>query len=163
MSALVAGSVTYTVNNKRRGGNSKVMNRVTLAFGDGALTYPTGGVPITIGNLGCPNAVESMVIADAGTSGYTFNYNSTTQKLQLYQLASHNHDILLKNAAVADGATTRVNAGANLLGANTGGDLTVTGGGANGGVVSKAAVGDAEILSSVAPAALSLIVEVIGW
>ncbi len=50
-------------------------------------------------------------------------------------LASHTHDLLLKNAAVADGATTRVNAGANLLGANTGGDLTVTGGGANGGVV----------------------------
>lgn len=50
-------------------------------------------------------------------------------------LATHTHNLLLKNAAVADGATTRVNAGSNLLGANTGGDLTVTGGGANGGIV----------------------------
>lgn len=54
-------------------------------------------------------------------------------------LSNHTHDLLLKNAAVADGATTRVNAGANLLGANTGGDLTVTGAGANGGVVNASA------------------------
>lgn len=54
-------------------------------------------------------------------------------------LGTHTHDLLLKNAAVADGATTRVNAGANLLGANTGGDLTITGSGANGGVVAASA------------------------
>lgn len=54
-------------------------------------------------------------------------------------LGTHTHDLLLKNAAVADGATTRVNAGANLLGANTGGDLTVTGSGANGGIVAASA------------------------
>ncbi len=54
-------------------------------------------------------------------------------------LAAHTHDILLKNAAVADNASSRVNAGANLLGANTGGDLTVTGGGANGGIVTASA------------------------
>lgn len=49
-------------------------------------------------------------------------------------LANHTHDILYKNAAVADGATTRVNVGTNLLGANTGSDITVAGAGANGGV-----------------------------
>lgn len=54
-------------------------------------------------------------------------------------LATHTHNLLLKNAAVADGATTRVNAGANLLGANTGADLTVTGSGANGGIVAASA------------------------
>lgn len=54
-------------------------------------------------------------------------------------LGTHTHDLLLKNAAVADGATTRVNAGANLLGANTGGDLTITGSGANGGIVAASA------------------------
>lgn len=54
-------------------------------------------------------------------------------------LANHTHNLLLKNAAVADGATTRVNAGTNLLGANTGSDITVTGAGANGGVVNASA------------------------
>lgn len=49
-------------------------------------------------------------------------------------LGNHTHDTLYKNAAVADGATTRVNVGTNLLGANTGSDITVAGAGANGGV-----------------------------
>ncbi len=40
----------------------------------------------------------------------------------------------LKNGAVVDGTTTTVNAGTNLLGANTGSDITVAGGGANGGI-----------------------------
>lgn len=60
----------------------------------------------------------------AGTVASTFTGSA---------LGNHTHDILFKNAAVADGATTRVNVGANLLGANTGGDLTVVGNGANGG------------------------------
>lgn len=54
-------------------------------------------------------------------------------------LSAHSHDLLLKNAAVADGATTRVNGGTNLLGANTGSDITVAGGGANGGVQTASA------------------------
>lgn len=54
-------------------------------------------------------------------------------------LGNHAHSLLLKNAAVADGATTRVNAGTNLLGANTGSDITVAGAGANGGVQNASA------------------------
>lgn len=54
-------------------------------------------------------------------------------------LANHTHNLTLKNAAVADGATTRVNAGTNLLGANTGSDLTVAGAGANGGIANASA------------------------
>lgn len=54
---------------------------------------------------------------------------------------AHSHDILFKDAAVVDGATTRVNVGTNLLGANTGGDITVAGAGANGGVRNTTAGG----------------------
>lgn len=162
MANLSAGSVTYTVKNLRRGGNSRVNNRVQLAFGDGVLTYPAGGIPITIGNLGCPNVVESMHIVDQGTSGYGFQYDSVNKKLVVMQSGSHTHNLLLKNAAVADGATARVNAGANLLGANTGGDLTITGGGANGGIVATT-IGTASEASTVAIAAQSIMVEVVGW
>lgn len=162
MANLVAADVTFTTKNLRRMGNSRVANRIQLAFGDGVKTYPAGGIPITIGNLGCPNVVESLHVVEQGTSGYYFQYDSTNKKLIMIQGASHTHDILLKNAAVADGATTRVNAGANLLGANTGGDLTVTGGGANGGVVAKA-VGAGSEPSAVAIAAQTIVVEVLGW
>lgn len=67
-------------------------------------------------------------------------------------LAAHSHALLLKDAAVVDGATTRVNAGTNLLGANTGSNITVAGGGANGGVQTASAGTPAGTIS-LAPAA----------
>lgn len=164
MSAFVAGSVTYTLKNQRRGGNSRVQNRVQLAFGDGALTYPTGGIPITIGNLGCPNVVESMSVVDSGGSVYSFNYDSVNKKLLMFQGASHVHDItaiggltssepLLLDASQKFGknaATNRTIVGSTS--ATTGGVVAAI----PAAVVSEAA-------SSLAPAAQTLIVEVVGW
>lgn len=83
MAALSAGSITYTIKNARRLGNSKVFNRVQMTFASGQ-TYPTGGVAFTQGNAGLPNAVESVIIEDDGTSGYSFNYNSSTAKVQFF-------------------------------------------------------------------------------
>lgn len=54
-------------------------------------------------------------------------------------LANHTHTLNLKNAAVTDDASTRVNAGTNLLGANTGSDITIAGAGANGGIANASA------------------------
>lgn len=166
MADIAAGDVTYTVKNLRNLGNSKKHNRIQLVFGDGALTVPAGGIPLTKGKLGCPNTIESLIVVAQGTSGYQFQYVPSTEKLVVMQAPAqtHTHDLLLKDAAVADGATTRVNAGANLLGANTGGDLTVTGGGANGGVVSTTLAAAAlSQASTVAIAAQTIEVEVIGW
>ena len=162
MANIAASDVTYTVKNLRRAGNSRVQNRIQLAFGDGALTYPAGGIPLTKAKLGCPNTIESLHIVDQGTSGYQFQFDSTNTKLVIIQGASHTHNLLLKNAAVADSAGARVNAGANLLGANTGSDITVTGSGANGGIVA-ATVGAGSEASAVAIAAQTILVEVMGW
>lgn len=85
MAALSAGSLTYTVKNQRRLGNSKVFNRVQISI-PAAQTYPTGGVLITSGNAGCPNTIESLVVSDFGTSGYDFNYNTSTGKLQMFSI-----------------------------------------------------------------------------
>ncbi len=93
MAALSAGSLTYTVLNARRLGNSKVFNKVKIAFTSGQ-TYPTGGIAIATGTVtvaaggvvGCPNAIESLVIADGGTAGYVFNYNTSTGKLMMFSV-----------------------------------------------------------------------------
>lgn len=162
MAGLGTADVTYTVKNFRRLGNSLVHNRVQLAFGDSAKTYSAGGIPLVIGSLGCPNTVQSLTIVEQSTSGYKFQYDSTANKLIVMQSGSHTHNILLKNAAVADSATARVNAGANILGANTGGDLTITGSGANGGIVATTIGAFAEA-TSVALAPQTIIVEVIGF
>lgn len=166
MAGFAASDVTYTVKNLRRLGNSKVHNRVQLAFGDGALTYAAGGIPITKGKLGCPNVVESAVVVEQGTSGYQFQYDTTNNKLIVIQGGSHTHDIFLRDNIVgADTATTKVGAAANKLGANTGANLTITGIAAasgNGGIVAAVAGAGGEA-TSVAIAAQTVILEVIGW
>ena len=166
MTDLVASDVTYTIVKNSVIHGIGVKNIVRLEFGDGALTYPAGGIPLTKGKLGCPTVVDYMNIVDQGVSGYKFQYDQSAEKLVIMQAPAqtHSHDLSLKDAAVADGATTRVNAGANLLGANTGGDLSVAGGGANGGVDSEtlAAAAMAQA-STVAIAAQTIEVEVQGW
>lgn len=166
MADLAAGDLTYTILNSRRLADSRVSVRARIAFGNGALTVPAGGIPISKGKLACPNVIESMVIVDQGTSGYKYQYDQSEEKLVVMQspARTHTHDLSLINGAVADSAGARVNAGANLLGANTGANLTVVGGGANGGIVSTtlaaAALSEA---STVAIAAQTIEVEVIGW
>ena len=162
MANLAASDVTYTMKTRRNLGNSRKLNRVQLAFGDGVKTYPAGGIPITIGSLGCPVTVESFNVVDQGTSGYEFQYDTANNKLIITQGPSHSHSLTLKNAAVADGATTRVNAGTNLLGANTGSDITVAGGGANGGVQATTIGANSEV-TSLAIAAQTIIAVVFGW
>jgi hypothetical protein len=163
MANLAATDITYTVKNLRTLGNSKKHNRIQLAFGDGALTYPTGGIPVTASSLGCPNAIESLVIVEQGTSGYKFQFDTTNTKLIMTYTGAHVHNLLIKNNVVADAAGTRVNIAANVFGANSaGGDVTVAGGGANGGVVSTT-IGAGSEASAVAIAAQTIIVEVIGW
>lgn len=163
MADLASTDVTYTITKIKKLEDGRKIVQATLAFGDGALTYPTGGVPLLKGKLGLPTSVESFVVEDRGTSGFAFSYDKTNEKLRAFQGAAHTHPLNLKNAAVADGATTRVNAGTNLLGANTGSDIVVAGGGANGGVQANTAAGQSELTSSFAPAAQTLKVTAIGW
>ena len=77
--------------------------------------------------------------------------------------------MFLNNAEVADGATARVNAGTNLLGANTGSDISIAGvadTSGHGGVVTATLAAGALVevtAASYAPAATTLYVEVTGW
>lgn len=98
-------------------------------------TAVAGGIQL----LGTPDTMLNNQPFTQGSGGGYINFQTLGQAFTGSALATHTHNLLLKNAAVADGATTRVNAGANLLGANTGSDITVTGSGANGGVVAASA------------------------
>lgn len=165
MADLAAGDLTYTIATQRRLGSRNSI-RAVIAFGDSALTVPANGIPITKAKLGCPNIIESMIVVDQGTSGYVFQYDQSAEKLVVMRAPAqtHTHDLFFREDAVADGATTRVNIGANLMGADTGANVTVTGGGANGGIVSTTlAAAVLSEASTVAIAAQTIEVEVIGW
>lgn len=107
MANIAASNVTYTIVTKRRGLDSRTCSLVTLAFGDGSLTYPAGGIPITIGKLGCPNTVESMIPTDKGTSGYSFSYDKTNAKLLVFRTGAINAvDEQLSTVAIAAQSVT---------------------------------------------------------
>lgn len=174
MANIASTDVVYTLSTHKKMEDSRHIVTASLVFGNGTLTYPAGGIPLLKGSLGCPHSIDSFNVEDVAASGYVFMYDRVNEKLRMFQSAAisasaHTHDILLKNGTVVDGATTRVNAGADKLGANTGGDLTITGGGANGGVVaggaiSAAAPSFAELTGgSSAPAAQTIKITVIGW
>lgn len=166
MAALGTADVTYTLLNQRTLQDSRKYNRMKLVFGDAAGTYSAGGIPIEIGKLGCPNVVESFIVFDKGTSGYSFSYDQTNKKIVMFQAPAqtHTHDIkaiggltssepLLLDASQVFGknaATNRTIVGANS--ATTGGVVSAT----------LAAAAQTEP-TSVALATQTIYVEVVGW
>lgn len=155
---------SYTIQGKQKKlEDGRRINYVKIVMGDAASTYPSGGLSLNKGNLGCPTNIDSVKVIDDAAQGIKWAFDATNVKMRAFLMTNHSHDVLLKNAAVADGATTRVNAGANLLGANTGGDLTVTGGGANGGVVAKSDLALSEASTAFVLPTHTILVEVIGY
>lgn len=165
MSAIAAANITYTIQQQTVTNFSKKRVIATIAFGDGALTYPSGGVVIAGGSLGLPNTIEMLDVMDNGSQGYAVHWDSVHSAVRLYQSPAHNHSIFLKNAAIADAAGNRVNAAAsNLLGSNTGSNITIAGsdGATTGGIVNVNAGVLTEISTSATPQ-VTLQVEVQGW
>jgi hypothetical protein len=88
MAALTAANVTVTVRERRiMPGLKKRRLALTLAFGDGALTYPAGGVPMpAFGALGFQRFLDTIDITDAGSAnGYLYKYDEANNKLRIYQ------------------------------------------------------------------------------
>ena len=86
MADIAATDVAYTeVAGARRlqGFPPRIYNRVSLAFGNNTLTYPTGGIPLTTSKLGLPSTLESLDVVDQGANakGYKFEWDSTNNKL----------------------------------------------------------------------------------
>lgn len=164
MADIAAANVTYTILNSRTLGDSRRFNRVRLAFGDGALTYPANGIPLTKGKMGCPTVVESLIVVDQGTSGYTFQYDQSAEKLVVLAAATHTHDI-----KVIGGITVDELAGVNasvVFGKNAATNRTIAGADSatNGGIVATTlSAGAGSEASAVAIAAQTIEVEVIGW
>ncbi len=166
MAGIGTADVTYTMKNLRRMGNSRVQNRVQLAFGNSSLTYSAGGIALVIGNLGCPNVVESLIVVESGTTGYYFQFISSTNKLAIFQGSgvAHAHGIVIASNAGTN-ATLAVSASAALGVFNSGAASTVaaqagTLGGIQSTTPSNAALSE---ITSVAIAAQTIIVECVGW
>lgn len=87
MADIAASNVAYSESQVRvSGGVPYKKVRAKLVFGNGALTYPTGGVPLDKNKLGLPNEIKSLVIVDAGSAnGFLYKYDLANNKLRIYQ------------------------------------------------------------------------------
>lgn len=87
MPALAASNVTVTVSERWIEGGKR-HSRGTIAFGDGALTYPTAGVPLpAIGIFGFVRNMDTLEIFgnNARTTDYMTRYNKAAHALLLYE------------------------------------------------------------------------------
>lgn len=140
MSALVAGSVTYTIQGRGilKEESGFKMASIKIAFGNSTLTYPTGGVPLSgLTSWGFPNLLDSLVFNDsANANGFVYKWDRTNNKLLIYNsrgatpagtvaaptftgdaLAAHGH-VLYVSSGATDATGARINAATNSLAMN---------------------------------------------
>lgn len=78
--AAVAISI---LRRKKMEDNRQIVNAL-LTFGDGATTYPAGGIPIPGGSFGCPRYVDSVFFEDDAGSSRMLKYDVTNQKVRVW-------------------------------------------------------------------------------
>jgi len=89
MTALASSDVTVTRSIRNldigHGALSKNMSIVSVTFGDGSLTYPSGGVPMpAIGNFGFQRQVDFTAIQQPSANGFVYKYDATNNKMKIY-------------------------------------------------------------------------------
>lgn len=86
MTDLASTDITLTVDPHKMG--SLRMAYATHAFGNGALTYPYGGVPLPDkGRYGLKSQISDFQIVDDDKSGIVWKYDKTNHKLKAYHRA----------------------------------------------------------------------------
>jgi len=113
MADLESTDVTVTVGENYIQDKKKIVN-VTVAFGDGSLTYPSGGVPMpSFLSFGLGRSLDHLRLVDpANANGYLYKWDRTNKKLRIYQgaaVGSHTHAVALDGGDTgAEAAHTHV-------------------------------------------------------
>jgi hypothetical protein len=87
MAAIASSDVTVSVSTRNRDiapGGPKLMQIASVGFGNGSLTYPTGGVPLpAIGVFGFKKAIEFGVI-EQPVNGFIYKFDRANHKIIIY-------------------------------------------------------------------------------
>ena len=90
MTMLAETNVTYTINDRTRIGK-KYFTEFTMAFGDGALTYPTGGVPITPSKIGFRRNIDALKVIESNGNTLLYEWDKSANKLRIFSEARVEH------------------------------------------------------------------------
>lgn len=85
MPDIAASNVAVTVEHRQIEGKKR-RNRIKIAFGDGSLTYPSGGVPMPgFEKFGMKRNIDFLILTDAANgNGLVWKYDQTNRKLRGY-------------------------------------------------------------------------------
>lgn len=83
MAAIAVTDITATKVGKTEIGKTVKTHVMDLAFGNGTLTYPTGGVPLSVAKLGLAREVHSVQIAGA-PDGFVYKWDQVNNKILIY-------------------------------------------------------------------------------
>ena len=138
--------MALSISNKKTSvfGNKRI-SKFDVAFG---ASYPTGGEALSLSTIGL-NEVDIVMISQK--SGYVLEYDYTNNKVLAYRSPSHSHDLVFKANAAANAVTMAANSLRNA----SAGDLTVAGGGADGGISNSAQLALAEVANATDLSALT--------
>ena len=151
MPALIAADVTIIKIRRQRVGLMRE-SLYKVAFGDGVKTVPTNGVPLPgLDKFGL-RRVDFHQLAPVTINGYHYRYDEANHSIRIFESAAHAHNLMFKANAAANAVTMAANSLRNA----SAGDLTVAGGGADGGIMSVAGRPLTEVPTSHAPAATIL-------
>lgn len=80
---MAAVSIAVTKRKKLEDGRQDVS--ATLTFGDGATTYPAGGILLAKGSLGCPQGVDELHFVDAASgTAHLFKFDLANLKVRIF-------------------------------------------------------------------------------
>lgn len=173
MADIASSDVTITIQKSRiaKGSPGGVQrNVVKIAFGDGALTYPTGGVPMpTFPKFGMRRELEYLILIDSNdASGIIWKWDYENKKLTAFlaPVQTHAHDLLVKGGQAASTTNNVAHYATDILGKEAATDATIAGSASatKGGVLtSTVAIQALTVHGNTAVAAQVLYAEAVGW
>lgn len=87
MAAIASTDLTYTIESKEFLGPKSGFRVIgSISFGNGSLTYPSGGVPLTKAKMGLPRVIKSISIMETNAVGYFIEFDKSAEKLRLLQV-----------------------------------------------------------------------------
>ncbi len=94
MAALTGATVSMNVRRKTVDDHYFELDG-SFVFGDGASTYPSGGIPVTLGQIGFRNVLSSIHWTDESSSdGYVYKFDVATLSIRIYQTGTAANDPL---------------------------------------------------------------------
>ena len=82
MTMIAAANITWTVNSRVRIGR-RYFVQATMAFGNAALTYTTGGIPVSVASLGFRRSIDALMVVEGTKNTLTYQWDQSANTIRI--------------------------------------------------------------------------------